>query len=249
MAFPGFPHSGISYRWLFSEHDLEKIKVITFDLPGWIGESEGYRRSEVYSFDLEVDISKYILDYYRVNSYSLIGYSFGGAIALKAASEAPKKVNKIVLVSTVVNPLKTPNFYPIRNVNFITSWHLRFLLRRMVYRDFRKWKKGLIEDGLGPIFVEKYEELLRNADDRIMMESIYRLFHTDLSPYLDRLNGKKVMVINSQDEENIFKEQAEIIRRKLVGENSLVIRGTHVDFLLKPNHDVVDKIVDFLSAN
>ncbi len=249
VAFPGFPHSGLSFRWLFSKHDLAKIKVITFDMPGWIGESEDYKKGEMFSLDFACDMAKYLLDLHRVDKFSVMGYSFGGAIALKVAADWRENIEKIILVSAVVAPLRFAGLSPIRDVNFLKSWHLRWLMRRIVLKDFRKWKEDLQSQGLPKRFLDKYEKLIENADDRIMMESIYTLFHTDLSGYLDRIKNIKAMIVNSKEEDELFKEQAEIIRRTLIGENSLVVHGAHVDFLLKPNHDVINKIVDFLSED
>ena len=37
LALPSFPHSGVYFWWLFSRRNLDKFKIISLDLPGWIG--------------------------------------------------------------------------------------------------------------------------------------------------------------------------------------------------------------------
>jgi pimeloyl-ACP methyl ester carboxylesterase len=249
VAFPCFPHSGLSYRWLFSEHDLTKIKVITFDVSGWIGESENLQKEEMFSLDYVADLVRCLLDELKVRKFSVMGYSFGGAVALKVASELIGNVEKIVFISAVVAPLSCENMHPVSDINFMRRWNLKFLLKNVIVRDYYKWRKELSANGLPEKFLSLYDRLVERSDNRVMAESVYTLFHTDLSGYLERIKDIPTLVINSHDEEKLFHEQAEIIRRKLSGEKSVVVHGEHVDFLLRPNHNVVDKIVDFLSED
>jgi hypothetical protein len=65
--------------------------------------------------------------------------------------------------------------------------------------------------------------------------------------YFNKLLDKKVLVVNSKDETEMFKTQAAFIRRLLKQEESLFIHGNHEDFVLKGDHTAAKHVLRFLS--
>ncbi|OGM04284.1 hypothetical protein A2715_03445 [Candidatus Woesebacteria bacterium RIFCSPHIGHO2_01_FULL_39_32] len=103
LALPSFPHSGIYFWWLFSHQNLDKYKIISFDLPGWIGESDDYKKDEKYSIEDSVELAKTVINHYTNGPVNIFGYSFGAPIALKIAADWPKRILRLVFVSPVIH--------------------------------------------------------------------------------------------------------------------------------------------------
>jgi pimeloyl-ACP methyl ester carboxylesterase len=247
FLFPSFPHSGLYFRWLFYKCDLSKLKMITFDLPGWIGYSESYKKGEEYSMESVVEIGRGILDFYKVEKFSVLGYSFGGSLALKIAADWEDRVEKIVLVSAVLNSMEVEGTKYVRWVNLAKRLQAGSLMKNFIIRKFNSYRKYLRSEGLDKDYMDMYMKMVANIDSKILLESIYTLFHSDWSCYLDRVKKMRVLVVNSSDEDIMFRKQAERIRRKLENYKSLFISGDHDNFLLKPDDKVVGKIISFLS--
>jgi hypothetical protein len=54
------------------------------------------------------------------------------------------------------------------------------------------------------------------------------------------------MVVNSRDENKMFRRNAELIRRMTNKNQSLYLHGRHEDFLLRPHENACVKVIDFL---
>lgn len=247
LVLPSFPHSGLYFAWLFAKHDLSKLRVIAFDLPGWVGESDDYKKDEKYNIEDVLEIAHAVVNHFRPNDLRILGYSFGASIGLRLACELGKIVKKLILVSALVfgDTLHNNEFYPV--VKRLKRFSLGFLIKYHVESVFRKYKTILQKEGLNGEFLENYKKLIGKSDSRILLESIYSVFFTDMSSYLRELRGVKIMVVNSTDENKMFREQAKMIRLKLNNEESIHIHGGHSDFVLKPNDEVINHIIHFLS--
>ena len=84
-------------------------------------------------------------------------------------------------------------------------------------------------------------------DNKILLESIYALFTSDWTEHLKTLNNKGILVINSREEDLMFRRQAQIIRLNLAHEKSEFFEGSHEYFALAPSEKMVKKIVRYLS--
>ncbi|MEP7103729.1 MAG: alpha/beta fold hydrolase [Candidatus Dojkabacteria bacterium] len=247
FAFPSSPHSGLYFLRILNHYDLSKIKFITFDLPGWAGYSENIFQTGDFDIDEYVDIAKKILIEHKIKDFSVMGYSFGGSLALKLASEANCNVKKIALISTIIHPkfLQKHRLSGIvKVINFTKSY---FLLKLAAVKMTQHIIKGLSDSKeASKEFLEIYLDMVKNINSRVASKAIYKFFKSDYSNYLNDIKDKKILIINSKDEYKIFREQADYLRRTLVNKTSIITSGSHDDFILKPKKEVVNKIIDFL---
>lgn len=247
FSFPSFPHSGLYYLFFTKFYPKNNYRFITFDLPGWAGWSDNIFDKEPFSMELLVDIAQEVLDHYKVKDFSLIGYSFGGALALRLAAVQYNRLNKLVLVSpvafgSVANKNRTVQLVKLAYKYKMTKT-MRVVLDWMFYHAI-PGLKDLIEPRLLNMYIAMYKE----ADKNVILESAYKLFTTDHHLELQKIVGKlPIMVINSVDEKPLFRRQAEYIRRFLSNEMSYKLRGTHDDFILRPTSHAVSKVMDFLT--
>lgn len=120
--FPGRPTvvflHGLSAHYATWQYAMDeawamKFNIVAPDLRGH-GLSDKTKKSSLYKLPVFTDDLKKILDQENIQSAILVGYSFGGHVALDFASHYPQKAQGAVLISTNhVNPLK--------------YWHIGFL--------------------------------------------------------------------------------------------------------------------------
>ena len=60
FSFPAYPHSGLIYMLFMLKYDLSKVKLITFDLPGWVGTTERFSEDGSFDVDILIKIAKAI---------------------------------------------------------------------------------------------------------------------------------------------------------------------------------------------
>lgn len=247
LYLPSFPQSGIAYLLFLRNKQNLGLKFITFDLPGWIGYSENIFNDKKFNFDEILNIAEYILDYYKVKDFNIIGYSFGGALSLKIASKFKSRVKRIVLISTIINPsiisnLSTPKF---------VKYAYRLGLSKFVGIVIRKYANRMIKDlrsqNVPSVMIQEYVDMISKMNNKIVLDSAYNLFTSDFTKDLLDLKDKEFMILNSKDENKMFRIQAEYMRRILHGENSIYLNGTHDDVFLHPDSNVVNKVLEFLS--
>lgn len=247
FSFPSYPHSGLYYLWFLTHYDTSKVRFITFDLPGWTGYSDNVFQGREFSIDEYVDIAKVILRDYKVERFSVIGYSFGGALALKLASDLKDKVDKVVLVSSVINSKLIDRINITRLIK--TAHFLKYysILKRIVLRKMREVNSVLImESSIPPVFLNMYSDMVRQVNARVITESIYQLFTSDYSKYLENIKDKDILIVNSMNEDRMFRIQAHFLRNFFKNEKSLHIVGTHDDFILRCKEEVVKDVINFL---
>ena len=216
LALPSFPHLGIYYRWLFSHFDLRDFTFIVFDTPGWIGNSDDYGKDEKFYIQDVVDISKEVVNHYTTGELRILGYSFGVLIAILLAAEWKDRIHSVVFVSGVVatNKLGMTNKY-VFQTSIAKTFHLGGIVKKKIINEFNHYAKVLSSVGLNKDFINKYKEMIKQSDERILLDSIYEIFHSDWSKYLDKIKDKQVLLVNSLDEHKTFSHQAKLMRKIL----------------------------------
>jgi pimeloyl-ACP methyl ester carboxylesterase len=248
FTLPSFPHSGLYYLWFMKHCHPSLATFITFDLPGWIGVSDNIFYKKKFDIKEYVLIAKKVADYFRVQSYGVVGYSFGGVLALLLTNLDPQRVKKLALVSTIVNGPKCHKHPIPRMVKVCKFFKLGWLLKFYVWFKFKKYKKIIELEGFPKKDLELYQFMITQSSGKIMLESLDMLFKKDYTDLLERVDGEKVLVVNSAVETPMFKHQSEYIRRKLNQEETYMIDGPHEDFLLRPSENTAHAIVEFLKS-
>lgn len=247
FSFPAYPHSGLIYLRFLEQYPDSNVKFITFDLPGWVGLSENLFQSSEFTMSECVNIALKILAENKIEKYNLIGYSFGTALATMLTHFDRDRVDRLVLVSPVVNCRLLTDSWNMKKVNLAKTLGIPVLVKNYVKYRFWLYKKYLRSSGFQEEFVQEYQKFLEAADGKVLLDSIYKLFHDDLTVYLDHIKDKKIMVVNSTDETQMFKDQAEFIRRTLDDEKSLFVNGSHEDFVLKGDPAAAKQVLQFLA--
>lgn len=246
LAIPSYPHSGLSLImfWLFAQ-DLD-VKFVTFDMPGWIGRSENIFEGSEYDIDKIIDVVETVSAHYNLSQFSVMGYSFGTAVATKFAALNKDKVRKLALVSAVINGNTIQKDWHVRIINLAHKLRAHAAFSSYITSRVSIYKKELYAAGLDKKYMDEYLSLIPNISSRTLLSSIYTLFHSDFTEYLKMLDGKKLLVVNSKDEADFLRHQSEYIRRHIKLENSMYVKGSHEDIITKPEPKNLRKIVKFL---
>ncbi len=251
IALPAFPSPGLIYFLNFSNLVEKNIKIIALDIPGWIGGSSiNYYKNKKFSFDLLVDLVEQIIIKLKVEKFSLLGYSFGGSLSIKLAEKYIDQIKKLVLVSSVANSQINNSTFMLNLYKIADKWRISPIFIKSVLLLKKRWVLKIMKEMDVSIEDQNYLELiLGNVDYNILSHSIKELICTDLTYSLKQIKDKgiKTMVINSQNEGDFFIEQSNYIRKNLKNPKSIYLKGTHNDYILKPDEIVIKEILKFYS--
>jgi len=243
FSLPSYPHSGLSYIFFTQYYDPAKFRFITFDIPGWAGLSQNIFKGKEFDIDLIINIAIKVLENYHVETFSLIGYSFGSAISVKLAKTLGNRITSLVLVSPFINSNLLTRNKEKTVINFAYKHKLGKLIKMYVLRKFKTYDLKTYPEQL----IKLYYFFLKNADSKVLLDSIHWLFNANLEADLSALKIiGEILIVNSKTETLYFREQSRFIRTKLAAEDSLKISGNHEDFLLKPKSAIVKKVLEFL---
>ncbi|KKQ34841.1 MAG: Alpha/beta hydrolase fold family 3-oxoadipate enol-lactonase [candidate division WS6 bacterium GW2011_GWA2_37_6] len=246
LSLPSFPHSGIYYILFTQFYDPTKFQVITLDLPGWAGWSENVFAKGEFNPDEYIKILSQIIKEYSLDKFSLIGYSFGGALAIKLAALYPDRITNLALVSTIVKGALLNGSDKKFRLELAKILHQEHRLRNYIFKEFTSYNT-IIKDNFNETMLYQYKSMLEQASTSVLFDSLYWLFHADLTPFLKNVKRiKNILIANSKDEPKIFKKQMEYMRRYFDGESSLKISGRHEDFILQPKSEQIKAVLKFL---
>ncbi len=249
FAFPPFPNSGLSYIWFFNHYDLDKVKVITFDLPGWIGYSENIFKAKDFELNEIIDIAIKIIKEYKIDDFDILGYSFGSALAVMLNNKCQNKVHKLLIVSPIVNSKIIKGFYSRYFIPYILKLKLSKIYKFKINRFIKKMSKNVWLKDNAPInYIQYIKDMIKFSDSCTILKSVNKLFQIDLSEEINLLKSKDVLVINSVEEDKNFQMQADFIRKKIKNNKSIYLYGNHIDFVVKPDRKIVKKVVEFFNS-
>ncbi|MCC7289809.1 alpha/beta hydrolase [bacterium] len=244
LSLPGFPHSGLTYLYFLLKYDLKKVQFITFDLPGWVGNSENIFEELGYNEEQLIILVELIINKYELNHFSVIGYSFGSSLAARLVGLNKYRIEKLALISPVLDGDQIT--YRRWLLNTLRQFKVYDYLKLHIYRKMNIYKAQLIKLGLDPSLLDEYQKMFKNSDSKVLLESIDKLFTSNYSSYLVNFDADKILIASSKDESPYIKEQSTLLRRKLKGEKTLYLEGNHEDFILHPETEMVVKVIDFL---
>lgn len=247
VSLPPFPHSGIIYSLFMLQKPNSNIRLVTFDIPGWIGSSEAKELGEDPIGEMSL-IAEEVLRELGIKRYSILGYSFGGAVGIHLANRQKTRINKLVLVSTIVSKDASEGAKDLNRLKLIDRVNLYAFVPLYLKYRFNLYYKPLLDGGIPEDFLKAYRDMLNTISSKYVLESLKELFMQDHQDELKNISDLPIMVVNSKTETQYFRKQAGCIRHLLGKEKSLYIEGNHEDFLLKPDGDTVKTIVKFLGS-
>lgn len=250
FSLPPFPHSGLIYSMFVIHHEefAKKFKLISFDLPGWIGMTDINSKDSVaesVEMDFIVELSKAVLKEYKVKDFDLLGYSFGASVAVSIANKMPNRIKKIGLVSAVLKGDLTENTNDFKKISLIDKLNLHGAGKVYLKNRMKKYVSALRDDGIPDPFLQWYQAMAENIDTKSLLESIKLIFKGDFTEELRNLPNVPILVVNSKNETKYFRDQARYIRNSLEGEASIYLTGQHEDFVLHPKKRVVKQLMSF----
>lgn len=248
FSFPAYPHSGLIYILFMLKYDLTKVKLITFDLPGWVGTTERFSQDGSFDADLLIKIAKAVIKEYRVDKFNVLGFSFGSYLALLIANIYKDRVKKIVLVSPVINSSIARKSKDGLKIRILKYTGLYFLVKPYIFYRFEQYSKALIGQGIPEQFIYLYRNMMGKIQTKYVFRSIYYLFFSDNIQLLKEVSDKEILIVNSKTETPYLRKQSWYVRQILENEKSLYLKGNHEDFILYPQKKVVSKIVKFLTT-
>lgn len=246
LSLPAFPQSGLIYLYLLLHYNLDKVRFISFDLPGWIGESENIYTDSTYSEDDTLDLVRSVIKYYELKNFSVIGFSFGSTLATRIYNEFSEVVEKLVLVSPVLSGISVDDKLIRSTLKLVKKYNAYDIAKQYVLIRFKYYKKYLRTTGMESSVIDQYYKMVKKVDSKVLFTSLEHLYSSDYSKYLTKLKDRNVMIVSSINELPYFRKQAGHIRHILDGEKNLYLRGNHEDFVLKPKADNVKQVMDFL---
>lgn len=246
FALPAFPHSGIFYTKLAEVYPGD-YTIYTLDQPGWAGYSDNIFLDSPLNMKSYVDLAEHVANHYRLENFSVLGYSFGGAVAVRLADRLRDKVTRLVLVSPVlfrdIN-LLDKRYRGIKLAKKLSKDHTFWLVTEYFFRRVREHAQA----SLGALMLLQYRDRFSHRHPMTILRSVATLFQSDATLYLLRLQGKMpIMIVNSLDEPRFFRKQAERIRRLLGKEASYKLAGDHDAFILDMDKETAAPIVKFLT--
>lgn len=250
LALPSYPFSGLYFLWLLKKYDMNSARIITFDIPGWFGRSENIFKGNKFTIEEICEIALQTLKLHGVEQCGLMGYSFGGAIALKLTEEHPDVFKKLVLASTIINGKIARQRFWAKLAIFFSVIKLSSLVKLVVINRFMTVMNDLYKSSdFSPEILDEYKSLKKAANTKVLKDSLFELFASDYTDKLKILNQSKlpIMVVSSRNELYIFKQQARIIRQILDHEKSVYLTGEHNDLVLKPDAKTTGEMIRFLT--
>jgi len=206
-------------NWRLTIPELAKhYRVIAPDLVGF-----GYtERPSVarYSMDGWVDHAHAIIDSLGIRKVSIVGNSFGGAIALALAIRYPERVNRMVLMGSVGVPFViTPELNAI--------WGYRPSIENMrKLLDIFAFDRGLVNDELAEL---RYQASIRPG----YQESYEKMFPEPRQRWVDELSSSyfdisnisaPALIVHGRDDRVIPLENAFLLN-KLIKKSQLHVFG------------------------
>jgi pimeloyl-ACP methyl ester carboxylesterase len=227
-------------------------RLIAPDLPGFGLSSQ---MVDFHGLNDFVDFLGEFLRVLKIRKANLLGVSVGGVICLKYAILRPKKVKKVIAIST-----------PIWVKGFIPDWQLKFslslnnpglinLILGLARTDLYYWfytrvefldileKNSLEAEAL----VKSIFAQAREADNKTVAKTIFSLIRTDLRAGLARLRKPTLFIIGGKDNTRMVGQLEEFCPQFENLTLAKIPQGTH-RLIINDANEVSKIVVAFLKS-
>ncbi len=228
--------------WNAPMEALEKLGLNSLapDLRGH-GHSDKTKKRDLYKFPVFTEDIDKIIEKEKLEKIILVGYSFGGFIALDYVIKHPKKVSALILISANhVNPLKYKKIgfltWPAYGLANALAWLLLWQKRKNYYyynqeEDLGYWRSTLKGLTTMPISINLW----------MLSEAAHLDFSRDISKI-----GCPVLIIKSRSDSFVSETEARDMTQKIKSVKLITLdENTH--FLASRYQEkIVDVIANFL---
>ncbi|MBI2049835.1 MAG: alpha/beta hydrolase [Candidatus Staskawiczbacteria bacterium] len=226
----------ILHGWGSSSDKWQKIgqivsekgfKVIIPDMPGF-GKSEIPKTP--WDINNYVSWLEELIKVLNLQSYYLLGHSFGGAVAVKVVVDAPQKINKLFLVSCAYIRKRT-------------------LLKKVLSRLAKVVKVfyflphyALVRKAFYKFFIKKSDYVYAEG---VMKETYSKVISEDLSYYLSFIKVPTVIIWGDKDKSTPVKN-AYFLNKKISGSKLIVIPDAVHNLNQKSPEILIEKVLENL---
>lgn len=249
FCIPGWPTSSTVYMPLALALD-NNVRLIAIDLPGWGGFSDKPRfKPTTHNY---AELIADFINSFHVDDYSVLGYSFGGALLQATLATGKIHPQKAVFVSTLHNGYelsvkfgKMLKLYrwarsvhlPSRLIKKITESYIRIFRRGNLDRYYDKWDDTLI-------YKQTENELMR-ADVDSMFGVMFSLLDDEmLTP---KLAETQSMVVYADSDPDFIKRESKEMANFLEVE-PIYLEGMDHNHIVFDVNKSADVILNFLLA-
>ncbi len=242
--------TGSNNDWQFvTDHLIKNFNVITLDLVGH-GKSSSPEELDYYKLDSIIEQILQVKKHFNLNSFSLLGYSMGGRIALNFALRFPHLINNLILESTtagiedenqrkerVKSDLELAEFIENNSIeNFIDYW-----MNLDIFNTQRRFSNEKIND-------------IRNkklGNNKLGLAKSLRGFSAGLmQPVYDQLkNMEKRTLLITGDLDSKYTEINNKILKLLPNAEHKIIKNAGHNVHLEEPKEFIKTVNDFLSTN
>ncbi len=235
-----FLHSWLgSWRyWLPTmEHASERYRTFAIDFWGF-GESD--RRDGAFSIAEYVDLVIYFMNQLGIARASIVGHGLGGMVALRAASQHPERVSRLMIVSAPIQGSQIQNH--------VRPGALSRLFGRAAPSNV--WTRLMRQ--LNVDYPQILNEIIEDTDslsETVVQRVIASVIETDLREDLERLETPLLAVFGEKDA-IVSCDQARFLQDDHASMQQVIKlpRSNHFPFLDQPN--VFNRLLmDFQASN
>lgn len=247
--FPGRPTAvflhGLSSNhttWYFVPQTLKEMKFncLAPDLRGH-GHSDKTRKKSLYKFSVLTEDLKQIIERENLSDIILVGYSFGGFIALDYAIKYPDLVKGLILISANhVNPFKY------WHINFLTplaagalnlaAWLMRWQKRKKYYYFDQAASHGYWNSTL-----KGYTTMPLAVNFWMLAE----IAHLDFSRDIAQINCP-TLLIKSQADPFVSKKEGDEMAHKIKSSKLVVLQESTHFLASRYQQKILETITNFL---
>lgn len=245
FCLPPWPSGSIAFA-PFASLIKNDFRIIALDLPGWGGNSGKMKLNP--TVDNYAAIIEEFIKSFEIEDFSLLGYSFGGALAQKVSDRGIVSPKKIVLISTMHSG---DEIYRKFKVFFklylrvlalhLPNYIIKLYLRRFMFSLRKKTKYYKLHKTS-----EFYKRLIsesKKADNFCTLHSLFSLFDMELLDPTDKL--KKTLILVGDTDSSFVQSESKQMGKYLGIEPVIIENADHDHFCFDPEKSVA-AIVRFL---
>lgn len=248
---PSFLHSGLSTMLFTRELNVPEIQIISYDAPGWGGWTDDFEMEQGFDINLVAQMGIAVMDYLECQNFNLIGYSYGGAFSCEIYQQAPTRIDRLVLVSGVVNGQLVQYDPEYKWLIRIDRLNVERLMRVFFVQRLNKYIKQLHSEGVSKQLLKQYATTFAQVQPQTMVKSAERLFNSDFSSTLQAIddNGLPAFISFAREEKSLFQTQAQFASKLLPQAEVHEFNGNHDSFLVDyQEYDPHHKLLKFVST-
>ncbi len=249
FCVPPWPSSSTCYIPLALALD-KHVRLIALDLPGWAGFSDKPR----FKPNLEnyASLVSDFINSFKLEHYSVLGYSFGGAILQRALASEKIKPQKKIFVSSLHNGyrLAQQNSKSLKLYKWVQAMHFPDEVIKKVARAYLAMtrKRSAVDsaDALenSQLFAQLDKEAVRVDVDSAFGALLSLIDNEQLSTHL---NPKESIVVYADSDPDYIKHESKELATFLDVEPIYLEKADH-DHLVFDVNKSADVILNFLLA-